>query len=71
MPQVSKLNQVLESIEVLPVEDQEMLLGLLNKRLIERRRDEIAQNIKQAQEDYDKGKLFRGSVNDVIAELNR
>ncbi len=71
MPQTSKLDQVLESIEVLPVEDQEMLVELLRNRLVERRRDEIAKNIAQAQKDYEKGNVFRGSVEAVIAELNR
>ena len=71
MPQISKLDQVLESIEVLPVEDQELLVELINKRLIEKRRDEIAQNIAQAQKDYETGNVFKGSVEDVIAELNQ
>jgi hypothetical protein len=70
MQQVSRLDQVLESIEVLSIEDQEMLLDLLSKRLIERRREEISRHIEQAQEDYEKGNLFRGTVEDVIAELN-
>ncbi|PZO49431.1 MAG: hypothetical protein DCF15_16935 [Phormidesmis priestleyi] len=71
MLQTSKLDQVLESIEMLPVEDQEMLAELLRKRLIERRRDEIAKTIAQTQKDYKEGNIFRGSVEEVIAELNR
>lgn len=70
MPQISKLDQVLESIEVLPIEDQELLVDLMSKRLIERRRDEIAKNIAQAQTDYEAGNVFKGSVEDVITELN-
>ena len=70
MPQVSKLDQVLESIEVLPIEDQEILVDLINRRLVEKRRDEMAKNILRAQKDYEAGNVFRGSVEDVIAELN-
>ncbi|MEO1298304.1 MAG: hypothetical protein AAFW75_21480 [Cyanobacteria bacterium J06636_16] len=71
MTQTSNLNQVLESIESLSVEDQEMLVELIRRRLIERRREEIAQHIAQAQADYEVGKVFRGSIEDVIAELRK
>lgn len=71
MPQVSRLEQVLESIEVLPLEDQEMLIDLMQRRLVERRREEIARHIAQAQEEYNENTMFRGTVEDVIAELNR
>jgi hypothetical protein len=69
MAQVSKLDQVLESIEMLPIEDQEMLVELMQRRLVERRREEIAKHIAQAQADYEAGKVFRGTVEDAIAEL--
>lgn len=69
MAQVSKLDQVLESIEMLPLEDQEVLVELMQRRLVERRREEIAQHIVQAQADYEAGKVFRGTVEDEIAEL--
>lgn len=70
MLQASKLDQVLESIEVLSIEEQEMLIDLINRRLVEKRRDEIAKNIAQAQKDYEEGNAFQGSVEDIIAELN-
>lgn len=67
--QVSKLDQVLESVDRLPVEDQEILVELVQRRLVERRREEIAQNIAQAQADCDAGNVFRGTVEDAIADL--
>ncbi|MFK0733733.1 MAG: hypothetical protein ACFKPT_26860 [Gloeotrichia echinulata GP01] len=36
----------------------------------DRRRAEIAANIAQGKQDYKKGNVFRGTVNEVIAELN-
>ncbi|MGJ3251627.1 MAG: hypothetical protein ACFE0J_10915 [Elainellaceae cyanobacterium] len=69
MAQVSKLDQVLDSIEMLPLEDQEVLVELIQRRLVERRREEIAKHIAQAQADYEAGKVFRGTVEDAIAEL--
>ncbi|ASC72630.1 hypothetical protein XM38_035880 [Halomicronema hongdechloris C2206] len=69
MAEVSKLDQVLESIEMLPLEDQEVLVELVQRRLVERRREEIAEHIAEAQADDEAGKVFRGTVEDAIAEL--
>jgi hypothetical protein len=46
-----------------------MLVELMQRRLVERRREEIAKHIAQAQADYEAGKVFRGTVEDAIAEL--
>ena len=63
-------NEILEEIEALPEEDQVTLIDLLQRRQVERRRSEIAANIAEANQAYQSGQVFRGSVEDVIAELN-
>lgn len=70
MTQATSFNQVLESIESLSIEDQEALVDLVKRRLIERKRATIAENIAEAKEAYRAGQVFRGTVDDVIAELN-
>ena len=47
MTSVSRLDQVLESIENLSVDEQETLIDLISHRLVQRRRSEIAANIAQ------------------------
>jgi len=47
MTSVSRLDQVLESIENLSVDEQEALIDLIRHRLAERRRSEIVANIAQ------------------------
>jgi hypothetical protein len=37
---------------------------------LKKRREEIAKNIHQARQDYQQGKVFRGNIDDLIAELN-
>jgi len=71
MVPVSKFEQVLESIETLSVDEQEVLIDVLCHRLAEQRRDEIAANIAQAQEDYRTGKVFRGTVDQLLNELRQ
>ena len=47
-------------------DDQESLLELLKHRLIERRRDEILADCKQALKDHKSGKCQSGTVEDLI-----
>ncbi|MEH2360179.1 hypothetical protein [Nostoc sp.] len=71
MTSVSRLDQVLESIEDLSVDEQEALIDLIRHRLAERRRSEIAANIAQAQVEYQAGKVFRGTVTQIMDELRK
>ena len=61
---------VQEAIELLPLDEQEDLINIIKYRQIERRREEIAANIAKAHQEYDQNEVFRGTVDDVIAELN-
>ncbi|MBW4424041.1 MAG: hypothetical protein KME50_06155 [Nostoc desertorum CM1-VF14] len=71
MTSISRLDQVLESIENLSVDEQETLIDLITHRLAERRRSEIAANIAQAQVEYQSGKVFRGTVTQIMDELRK
>lgn len=71
MAQITSFDAVLESVEKLSVEDQEVLIDLVRRRLVERRRAEIATNIVKSQEEYQAGQVVRGNVDDLMAELNK
>ncbi len=68
--QTLNFDQVLDAVESLPLADQTALLQILNNRLIDQRRSEIAENIQQGHKDYAAGNVVRGSVADVMAVLN-
>ena len=68
--QLSNFEKILESVEALSVDEQEVLIDLV-RRLVKRRREEIAANIGQAQMEYQAGKVFRGKLDKVIAELKQ
>jgi hypothetical protein len=55
----------------LPVEQQETLVEVLQKRLVELRRQAIAQNAAEARQLYASGALPAGSVDDLLADLDR
>ena len=70
MLHTSTFNEILEQIDNLSNEDQEILIDVIKKRLIERRRNKIADNIKQAHQEYETDHVTRGSIEDIISELN-
>ncbi len=64
---VTSLSQLLQSISELPVEEQFYLADILNKRLIETRRSEIVDRVKDAEENYRQGKVYSGDVDRLMA----
>lgn len=70
MIQTLQFNQILEMIDTLSSDEQEDLITIVRHRQIEKRREEIANNMKQAQQDYENGTVFRGTVEDIMAELD-
>ena len=63
--------KALEIIESLPEEHRESLIEIVKHRLIEERRDRLAQSIKEAREEYKRGKVKRGNVDDLMCDLER
>ena len=47
MPKALPFGEVLEGIEALSLEDQEILRDILHRRIIERRRGELVQDVQQ------------------------
>jgi hypothetical protein len=70
MSQTIQFGQILEMIDNLPMNEQDDLINIIRHRQIEKRREEIARNIIQARQDYQQGDVFRGDVDDIIAELD-
>jgi hypothetical protein len=63
--------KALEIIESLPEEQRESLIDVVKRRLIEERRDRLAQNIKEAKGEYNRGEIERGTVDDLMHELSK
>ena len=63
--------KALEIIESLPEEQRESLIDIVKRRLIEERRDRLAQRIGEAREEYKRGKIKKGTVDDLMHELSK
>ena len=60
------LNQVLQNISELTVDEQFYLSELLQKRLVEVRRNEIASRVQDAELNYQSGNVRSGSIVDLM-----
>jgi hypothetical protein len=65
-----KLNDVLNEIEQLSLEDQEYLLEVISKRIIESKRHYLLERSKQAEEAYKNGEVFGGTSKELLEFLN-
>jgi hypothetical protein len=60
------LNQVLQNISELSIDEQYYLSDLLQKRLVEVRRTEIANRVQEAEENYRSGNVRSGTVAELM-----
>lgn len=67
---LSTLQQALDVVEALEPEEQVILLNIISKRLAQQRRNELIEDIAQARDDYRKGNVKRGSIGDLMGELD-
>ena len=67
--ETSPLQQALDAVEKLPVEDQETLIELVQRRLAEWRRAEIARNAAATLDAVREGRAQYGSIKDLKRDL--
>ena len=61
--------EALEGVESLPEYQQADLIEIIRNRRLERRRELLVDNIKEAQAEYARGEFTRGSAEDLMKEL--
>jgi len=62
------INDFLESVSKLPLEDQLMISQIIHNRVIEAKRKEFANSVKESKEEYFAGKTGRGLTEDFLKE---
>ncbi|NEU71225.1 hypothetical protein PI95_001170 [Hassallia byssoidea VB512170] len=70
LEKTSIFQKAIEAVEALDPEAQVILLDIISKRLKQQRRDELLKEIAQAENEYAQGNIRRGSVADLMAELD-
>ena len=62
--------EVLDIVESLPEYQQEDLVDIIRRRLIQQRRNRLADSVREAREEYARGETKKGTVDDLIKELS-
>lgn len=73
MTQVEKTStfqKAIEAVEALSPEAQAILVDIIHKRLQQQRRQQLLHEVAEAELDYAQGNVRRGSVSDLLAELD-
>ena len=66
----SSFQKALELVEGLPEEQQQDLVEIVRSRQRERRRDALVASIAQARQELARGEVRRGTVDDLMADLD-
>ena len=62
-------DEALDIIESFPEEQRESIVEIVKLRLTEERRERLAQTVKEARQEYARGEVRRGTVDDLIREI--
>ncbi len=65
----SSFQELIESVEALPLDDREILVEIVNKRIIEQRREELEADMEESLEAYRRGEVRVGIVDDLLRDL--
>ncbi len=60
---------VLETVDSLPLEEQEELIEILRRRVIERRREELAKEIQEARKEFRAGRTRPATPDELMSEI--
>ncbi len=66
----SELQKAIEVVEALPLDSQAVLIDILEKRLRVRRHEKLVEEVNEAKQEFAEGNVHRGSVADLMAELD-
>ena len=66
----STLQKAIEVVEALSPDEQAILINIIDKRLKQQRREQLLQEVAESERDYALGNVRRGSVSDLLTELD-
>lgn len=67
--QTATFQEALDIVESLPEHQQEDLINIIQRRRLERRRELLAESIKEARAEYARGEVTRGTADDLMQEI--
>ena len=65
----ASFGEILEEADRLPMEDQQTLIEILQRRMRDRRRAELARDIQEAQKEFQDGVCRPASADELMREI--
>ena len=69
MSKALRFGEVLEKIETLSLQDQETLKEILHRRIVERRREKLVQDVQQARQEFQAGECRPVTPEELMKEI--
>jgi predicted GIY-YIG superfamily endonuclease len=66
----SRLQEAIDTVESLSIEEQNLIVEILLKRLQRKRRENLLQEIEEVRQEASEGQIKFGSVEDFFKELD-
>lgn len=66
----SRLQEAIDTVESLSIEEQNLIVEILLKRLQRKRRENLLQEIEEVRQEASESKIQFGSVEDFLKELD-
>lgn len=63
--------EVLDAADALSLQQQEDLVRILQNRMIDQKREALAQSVLEARAEYARGEVKKGSVADLMKDLEK
>jgi len=67
--ETATINKAYEIYNELSFDDKEMFLDLINKQIVDERRDAIFERAKESEKNFSEQKCFTGNVNEIMEFL--
>lgn len=64
-------DEVLDAADALPIQQQEDLVRILKSRMIDQKREALAQSVREARAEYARGDVKKGTVADWMKDLEK
>ena len=68
MKSIAVFNEVLEAADQLTLDEQQSLIEIVNRRLIDRRRSELTKDIQDAQQEFQSGACPPSTPDQILLE---
>jgi hypothetical protein len=69
MQAVLSFGEILEVVNRLPLDEQESLIDVIHRRIIEQRRNGLVKAIQEAKKEFEQGKCQIVTPDDIMSEI--